>query len=119
MDEVVRRLKKIIPQSIYQQQDDGDISASEDPVLISIEASSHGELSQLIKNFHNVNTNEIEFATSTNEQTTSKNISSEKNLSKVVSEIVAFISKTNNEVELSNQKIIYYFYDHNIIQKKF
>ena len=61
MHEVVRRLKKFISQSIYQQQNDDDISnqiTNKDSALNSIEASSHGELSQMINNFHNMNTNE-------------------------------------------------------------
>src|SRR3954471_5604383 len=101
MHEVVRRLKNIIPQSIYQQEEVDDISiqiTSKDPALNSIEASSHGELSQMINNFHNMNTNEIESIASTNEQIISESISS-KNLSKVVNEIIAFISKIINEVK--------------------
>src|ERR1043166_9635705 len=117
MHEVVKRLKEIISKSnvmVYQQQND---NVADKPSPDSVENSLY-EGSSLEFNFHNMNINEVN-STTTNELMANKNISSEKNLSKVVSEIVAFISKTNNEVELSNQKIIYYFYDHNIIQKKF
>src|SRR5438045_5011997 len=94
MHEVVRRLKKIIPQNnddIFNQ------ITNKDPALNSIEALSHGELSQMINNFHNINTNEIESSTtSTNEKMINKSISS-KNLSQVVNEIVAFITKVINK----------------------
>ena len=119
MHEVVRRLKEIIPQSIYQQQDDGNISASEDPVLNSIEASSHGELSQLIKNFHNMNANEIEFAKPTSEQITSENISSEKDLRKIVGEIVTFIFELSNKgIDLARKHTLEYFSNNNINSKE-
>src|SRR3954454_11139470 len=97
MHEVVRRLKNIIPLSIYQQDYD-DISiqiTSKDPVINSIEASSHEELSQVINNFHN-NMNTESRLSSTNEQMINESISS-KNLSKVVNEIVAYITKIVNE----------------------
>ena len=62
MHEVVKRLKTIISQSnatIYQQQNNNVI---DDRLTInSIEASSassHGELSRMINNFHSINTNE-------------------------------------------------------------
>src|SRR5688572_29452355 len=106
MHEVIKKLKKIIPQSIYQQQNDDDMTnqiTNEDPALSSIEVSSHGELSQMIKNFHNMNTNEIESTSSTNEQIINENISSENNLSILVNEIVAFIFKILNEGKKAKQ----------------
>src|SRR3954452_9590346 len=79
MHEVVKRLKAIILQSnatIYQQQNEISDQINEKPTLNSIEVSSHGKLSQLINNFHKMNTNEIESIISTNEQMINESISS-------------------------------------------
>src|SRR5688572_2570869 len=101
MHEVVKRLKTIISQSnvtIYQQQNDNlPNQIDEKPALDSVENSSHGELSQMIKKFHNMNTSEIESTSTTNEQIINENISSEKNLSILIKEIVALIFKIVNE----------------------
>src|SRR2546425_13172848 len=86
--EVVKRLKTIISQSnviVYQQNDNVSNQIGEKPTLNRIEVSSHGELSQLIKNFHNMSTNEVKSAISTNGPMISESILS-KNLSKVVNE---------------------------------
>src|SRR5438477_534240 len=114
MHEVVKRLKTIISQSnaIYQQQNDNlSNQIDEKASLNNIEASSHGELSQLIKNFHNMNANKIESVISTNESIISESISS-NNLSKVVKEIIAFITKVINkgiEQKFMKQHTLDYF----------
>ena len=67
MHEVAKRLKMIISQSnttIYQKQNN-DVSKqipSENKTLYSsAETSSHGELSQMIENFHNMDTKKYRF----------------------------------------------------------
>src|SRR5437764_15424249 len=96
MHEVVKRLKTIISQSnaiVYRQSDNVSNQLDAKLTLNSIEASLHGELSQL---FHNMNTNEIESIISTNELMINESISS-KNLSNVVNKIVVFITKVINK----------------------
>src|SRR2546430_14880721 len=60
MHEVVKRLKIIISQSnatIYQQQNDNVSNQIDEKTTLN---NIYGELSQLIKNFHIINTNENE-----------------------------------------------------------
>src|SRR5437764_13531499 len=96
MHEVIERLRAIISQSnvtVHQQQND---NAVEKPALDSVENSSYKGSSLEFNFHHNMNfINEVN-STTTNELKANKNISSEKNLSKVVNEIVAFISKIVN-----------------------
>src|ERR1044072_8730438 len=114
MHEVVERLRAIISQSnvtVHQQQNDNGV---EKPALDSVENSSY-EGSSLEFNFHKLSINKME-STMTNE-----NISSEKNLSKIVSEIIAFISKILNEGKGPNyrkQHTLDYFNNHNINSKE-
>ena len=71
----------------------------------------------MIQNFHNMNTNDLNFARLTNEQTFNENISSEKNLSIIIKEIVSFIFKTCNEgkdLKSRKQYTLDYLSNHNI-----
>src|ERR1044071_1568681 len=114
MHEVVERLRAIISQSnvtVHQQQNDNVV---EKPSLDSVENSSY-EGSSLEFNFYNMSINKME-STMAN-----KNISSEKNLSKIVSEIIAFISKMLNEgtlFKLLKGKTLDYFSNRNINSKE-
>src|ERR1044072_3075117 len=114
MHEVIERLRAIISQSnvtVHQQQNDNVVDK---PALDSVENSSY-EGSSLEFNFHNMSINKME-STMAN-----KNISSEKNLSKIVGEIVAFISKMPNEgkeKKLRKQYTLDYFSNRNINSKE-
>src|ERR1051326_5118960 len=74
MHEVVKRLKTIMLQSnviIYQQQNDNDVYnqiQSENPTSKNGENLSDLELSQMIQNPYNINTNEIKSTSSANYQ---------------------------------------------------
>src|ERR1044072_672248 len=111
MHEVVERLRAIISQSnvtVHQQQNDNVV---EKPALDSVENSSY-EGSSLEFNFHKMSINKME-STMTNE-----NILSEKNLSKIVSEIVEFISKMLNEGRISRVHTLEYFSNQSINSKE-
>src|SRR5687767_5893471 len=73
----------------------------------------------MINLFHNMNTNEIESSTtSTNEKMINK-IISPKNLSKVVNEIVTFITKiVNHDGTKAKQCTLEYFSNNNIDSKE-
>ncbi|PKY24656.1 hypothetical protein RhiirB3_413253, partial [Rhizophagus irregularis] len=98
MQEVVNRFGVFIPNSnsttIDQQNDIPDQTyptPNENLTPNSAGNSLHGELSQMIQNFTNMNTNEID-RMSTNEQI-NENILPEKSLSIMISEIVDLIFK--------------------------
>ena len=119
MHEVSKRLEMIISQLndaiTYQKLNDDVINSepNENPVLNSAETSSHGELSQIIQNFHNMNTNDLNFTLS-DEQTFNENVSSEKI---VVKETITFIFKICNEGKeptLRKQYTLDYLSNHNI-----
>src|SRR5581483_10487333 len=123
MHEVSKRLETIILQSgdaaTYQKSNDEIINSepNENPVLNSAETSPQGELSQMIRNLHNMNTNDLNFASLTNEQTFNENNSSEKNLNIIIKEIVSFIFKILNEgkdSKLRKQHTLDYLSNHNI-----
>jgi hypothetical protein len=77
----------------------------------NINNSLHGEMSQFIENFDKMNTKEMVYTTLTNED-----ISSEKNLSKIVTDIINYLFKVGNEGKDSTLKkhILDYFNDNNI-----
>ncbi|POG66388.1 kinase-like domain-containing protein [Rhizophagus irregularis DAOM 181602=DAOM 197198] len=115
--EVVNRLRIFLNSSsatIYQQDIFNQTIPTSNKSLIpnSIENSLHGELSQTIQNFNNTNANEI-YMMSTNNQI-NINISSEKNLSITVDEIVDLIFREENRKDESKQHVLDYLNNHNI-----
>jgi hypothetical protein len=70
--------------------------------------SLHGEMSKIIQNFNKISIKEIVTATLINEK-----ISSEKNLGKIVNDIINYIFKIANEGK--NSKLSKYILDHLII----
>ncbi|GBC32707.2 hypothetical protein RIR_jg12102.t1 [Rhizophagus irregularis DAOM 181602=DAOM 197198] len=111
INQVLERIKEIITKTTENHQTElnlQSISTDEQNFnLINIDTSNinnslHGEMSQIIENFDKMNTKDIVYTSLTNE-----NITSEKNLSKIVSEIVNYIFKLNNEgkrIETSEDK---------------
>ncbi|CAB4438315.1 unnamed protein product [Rhizophagus irregularis] len=125
MHEVVNRLGVFIPDSnsttTDQQNNIFDQTYStlnENLTPNSAENSSHGELSQMIQNFTNMNTSEID-SMSTNEQI-NKNISPEKNLGITVNEIVDLIFKEyiKGMVSKVKQHVLDYLNNHNVNSKE-
>ncbi|CAB4444294.1 unnamed protein product [Rhizophagus irregularis] len=100
--EVVDRLRKFIPNPIYQQN---DVSNQINPMpsinLIpnSTGNSLHEELSQLAKNFNRTNTNEIY-------------IMSKNDLNIIVNEIVDLIYKETNKGSVAMQHVLDYINNH-------
>ncbi|GBC22150.2 kinase-like domain-containing protein [Rhizophagus irregularis DAOM 181602=DAOM 197198] len=114
MHEVVNRIGVFIPDSnsttIDQQNDISDQTyptPNENPTPNSAGNSSHGELSQMIQNFTNMNTSEID-SMSTNEQI-NENISSENYFSIVINEIVDLIFKENIKDNMKDHTLAQYF----------
>ncbi|POG64543.1 kinase-like domain-containing protein [Rhizophagus irregularis DAOM 181602=DAOM 197198] len=124
MHEVVNRIGVFIPDSnsttIDQQNDISDQTyptPNENPTPNSAGNSSHGELSQMIQNFTNMNTSEID-SMSTNEQI-NENISSENYFSIVINEIVDLIFKENIKDNMKvKQHVIDYLNNHNVNSKE-
>ena len=109
INQVLERLKAIITKTTENHQTElnlQSISTDEqnfNPINIdtsSINSSLHGEMFQIIENFDKMNTKEIVYTTLTNED-----ISSEKNLNKIVNNIVNYIFKVHNEGKDQNKKI--------------
>ncbi|RGB41403.1 kinase-like domain-containing protein [Rhizophagus diaphanus] len=118
MNQVLERLKSIITKTTENHQPElnlQSISTDEQNFnSINIDTSNinnslHGEMSQIIENFDKMNTKEMVY-------TTNEDISSEKNLSKIVNDIVNYILKIDNEGKDSTLKkyILDYFNDNNI-----
>ncbi|POG64544.1 kinase-like domain-containing protein [Rhizophagus irregularis DAOM 181602=DAOM 197198] len=124
MHEVVNRLGVFIPDSnsttIDQQNDISDQTyptPNENLTPNSAGNSSHGELSQMIQNFTNMNTSEID-SMSTKEQI-NENISSENYFSIVINEIVDLIFKENIKDNRNvKQHVIDYLNNHNVNSKE-
>ncbi|GES93151.1 kinase-like domain-containing protein [Rhizophagus clarus] len=127
--------------TIHQQN---DISDQTDPIVNenvtpnSTVSSFHGELSNMIHNFTNMNTNELDNTTSINEQI-NENVSSKNNFNIIVNEIVDLInenasSKNNfdiiineivdlifqkiNEGKAKKKSVLDYLCNHNINLKE-
>ncbi|EXX51991.1 uncharacterized protein OCT59_007136 [Rhizophagus irregularis] len=121
ISQVLERLKAFITKTTENHQTELNLQSTLtdeqkfNPINIdisNINNSLHGEMSQIIENFDKINTKEIVvYTTLTNE-----NISSEKNLSKIVSDIVNYIFKLNNEGKNSivGEFILDYFNNNNI-----
>ncbi|CAB4415523.1 unnamed protein product [Rhizophagus irregularis] len=121
INQVLERLKAFITKTTENHQTELNLQSTLtdeqkfNPINIdisNINNSLHGEMSQIIENFVKINTKEIVvYTTLTNE-----NISSEKNLSKIVSDIVNYIFKLNNEGKNSivGEFILDYFNNNNI-----
>ncbi|PKK64366.1 kinase-like protein [Rhizophagus irregularis] len=125
MHEVVNRLGVFIPDSnsttIDQQNDISDQTYPTPNEILtsnSVGNSSHGELSQMIQNFTNMNTSEID-SMSTKEQI-NENISSENYFSIVINEIVDLIFKENNKCMRNKvkQHFLDYLNNHNVNLKE-
>ncbi|GBC32854.2 kinase-like domain-containing protein [Rhizophagus irregularis DAOM 181602=DAOM 197198] len=119
IDQVVERLKAMIAKtsmitenrqikSDLQLSDEQDINSTNVNTSSSVSNSYHGDLSQIIQNFDKMNTKEI-ISLSANEQIINENILSEKNLSKIIYEIVEFIFKLINEGKNACGYILNYF----------
>ncbi|CAB4436908.1 unnamed protein product [Rhizophagus irregularis] len=118
MNQVLERLKAIITKTTENHQPELNFqSTSTDEqnfnsiniVTSNINNSLHGEMSQIIENFDKMNTKEIVYKTLANED-----ISSKKNLNKIVNNIVNYIFKIINEGKNSSEFILDYFNDNNI-----
>ena len=123
MNQVVERLKVMITKTSvttenYQVKSNLQSSDKQEfnPINVntSIDNSYHGELSQIIQNFDNMDTKEIISTISTSGQIINKNISSEKNLRIIIKEIVSFIFKILNEGKSRKQYTLDYLSNHNI-----
>uniref|UniRef100_U9SK41 Protein kinase domain-containing protein n=1 Tax=Rhizophagus irregularis (strain DAOM 181602 / DAOM 197198 / MUCL 43194) TaxID=747089 RepID=U9SK41_RHIID len=121
IDQVVEKLKAMIIKtsmitenhqikSDLQLSNEQDINPTNVNTSSSVSNSYHGELSQIIHNFDKMNTKEI----SANEQIINESILSEKNLSKIINEIVKFIFKLVNVGKTSYEYIFGYFDSRNI-----
>ncbi|GBB91174.1 hypothetical protein RclHR1_18310002 [Rhizophagus clarus] len=112
--EVVNRLKIFIPNSInttiYQEDKitQTNLISNENPTSNNTENLLNGELSQIIQNFNNMNTDEIDNVA------LNANISSEEKLSTMVNEMVDLIfRKLTKESKLSIKR--QYLSDNNVI----
>ncbi|PKC10767.1 kinase-like protein [Rhizophagus irregularis] len=109
IDQVVAKTSVITEnhqvKSDLQLSDEQDINSTNVNTSSSVSNSYHRELSQIIQNFDKMNTKEI----SANEQIIKKSILSEKNLSKIINEIVEFIFKLVNVGKDSYEYIFDYF----------
>ncbi|GBC22040.2 kinase-like domain-containing protein [Rhizophagus irregularis DAOM 181602=DAOM 197198] len=121
--EVVNRLKFISNSSnsvtTCQQNDISNQTNSKLSEILTPSStiiSLHGELSQMIESFNNMNTNEIDMMTSTIKQI-NDNVSSE-NLSIIVDEIVDLIFKVGNKWNVVEQHVLNYLNNHNINSKE-
>ncbi|RGB27427.1 hypothetical protein C1646_658087 [Rhizophagus diaphanus] len=114
--EVVNRLGVFISNSSSMKQN--DLSDQNNPILDENTTSNsrnslHEELSQMIQNFSDINTNEID-GMFTNDQI-KKNLSSEKNLSIITNEIVDLIFKeVNKGIEKVEQHVLDYLNNYKI-----
>ncbi|CAB4438333.1 unnamed protein product [Rhizophagus irregularis] len=114
--EVVNRLKVFISNSNSMKQNDisdqNNLIPNENTTPNSRD-SLHEELSQMIQNFSNINTNEID-GMFTNDQI-KKNLSSEKSLSIITNEIVDLIFKeVNKGIEKVEQHVLDYLNNYKI-----
>ncbi|RGB31020.1 kinase-like domain-containing protein [Rhizophagus diaphanus] len=120
MNQVLERLKAIITNTTENHQPELNLqSTSTDEQnfnsinidTTNINNSLHGEMSQIIEGFDKMNTKEIIYKTLTNED-----ISSKKNLNKMVNNIVNYIFKIFNEGKHSpaSEFILDYFNDNSI-----
>ncbi|UZO15752.1 uncharacterized protein OCT59_007168 [Rhizophagus irregularis] len=109
IDQVVAKTSVITEnhqvKSDLQLSDEQDINSTNVNTSSSVSNSYHRELSQIIQNFDKMNTKEI----SANEQIINESILSEKNLSKIINEIVEFIFKLVNVGKDSYEYIFDYF----------
>ncbi|RIA89788.1 hypothetical protein C1645_824310 [Glomus cerebriforme] len=112
MHEVVKKLRIFVPYlnsvAIDQQNNITDHIQNEKLTSDRIENSLSGELSRMIQNFHNMNTNEIEY---------NSNTSSGIDLNIMVNEIVDLIFKECNkgmESIVIKQHVLEYFNNHDI-----
>ncbi|CAB4438307.1 unnamed protein product [Rhizophagus irregularis] len=124
MHEVVNRLGVFITNSNSITIEQNNISDQTYPtpneILTPNSAgnSSHGELSQMIQNFTNMNANEID-SMSTIEQINEYISPSKKNLSIILSEIVDLIFKENIKDNMKvEQHVLDYLNNHNVNSKE-
>ncbi|CAB4415545.1 unnamed protein product [Rhizophagus irregularis] len=123
IDQVLERLKAIITKTTENYQTELNLQSTStdgqnfNPINIdnlNIGNSLNGEMSQIIENFDKMNTKEMVYTSLTNED-----ISSEKNLYKIVNNIVNYIFKMENEGKvLALEKYILDYFNNNNINSK-
>ncbi|CAB4415516.1 unnamed protein product [Rhizophagus irregularis] len=123
INQVLERLKVIITKPTENHQTELNLQSTLtdeqnfNPINIdtsNINNSLHGEMSQIIENFDKMNTKEMVYTSLTNED-----ISTEKNLNKIVNNIVNYILKMENEgKDLQLKKYIPDYFNNNNINSK-